>query len=83
MTTALRASTPQFRTALIRKLKNIAPDFEAEFLEAERGIAFIMKDRRGRVRSKRVSIYRNNGNALERRWIEGRLKMAGFPIPNR
>jgi hypothetical protein len=80
MAGALRVSTPQFRTALIRKLKNIAPGYAPEFLEAERGVAFRMKDRHGRARSRRVSIYRNNGHVLERANLEARLKSAGFPV---
>jgi hypothetical protein len=79
MTNPLRVSAPQFRTALIRKLRNIAPAYEPEFLDADRGIAFRMKDKRGRARSLRISIYRNSGHVLERANLERLLASAGFP----
>ena len=41
------------------------------------------KDGRGRVRSRPVSIYRNKGDALERRKLEALLHAAGFPSPSR
>jgi hypothetical protein len=75
----ITVSTPQFRTALIRKLKNIAPDYHTEFLERERGIGFRMTDRLGRIRSKPMTIYRNDGRALERKRLEALLQAAGFP----
>jgi hypothetical protein len=79
MPSTLSVSTPQFRTALLRKLKNIAPTYTPEFVEAEQGIAFRMKDRQGRVRSLTVTIYRNSGDTLHRTRLEARLRSAGFP----
>jgi hypothetical protein len=71
-------TTPQFRTALIRKLKNIAPEHEIQFLEAERGIAFRLLDREGRVQSLPITMHRNNGHALERARLEILLLGARF-----
>jgi hypothetical protein len=76
---ALKVSTPQFRTALVRKLRNIAPGYQPEFIEQERGLCFRMTDRLGRTRSKRMTINRNNGRVLERKSLEAMLKAAGFP----
>jgi len=75
----LRASTPQFRTALIRKLRNLYPGYEPDFMPADRGVAFRMKDKNGRLCSSTIGIVRNNGDTLQRRWLEARLKSAGFP----
>jgi hypothetical protein len=78
-TAALRVSTPQFRTALIRKLKNIAPDYRPQFIEQNRGLCFRMTDGSGRNCSKLVTINRNNGRVLERKSLEAMLQAAGFP----
>jgi hypothetical protein len=70
-----KPSSPQFRTALIRKLKNIAPDFHPEFVETVYGVSFRMIDKNGRARSDIVTISRNpTGSTLARY-----LRSAGFP----
>jgi len=76
---SIRVSTPQFRTALVRKLRNIAPGYQPEFVEQERGLCFRMIDRSGRIRSKLMTINRNSGRVLERTCLEAMLKAAGFP----
>jgi hypothetical protein len=81
MPTHLRVSTPQFRTALIRKLKNLHPGFQVEFVEVNRGVAFLLRDKRGRARSTVINIYRNSGDALERAKLEALLEAAGFRSP--
>jgi hypothetical protein len=78
MRSVLRVTTPQFRTTLIRKLKNIAPDHAVEFLEVERGISFRLVDRQGRARTLPITMHRNNGHALERAKLETLLIGAGF-----
>lgn len=80
MTKRLSAETPQFRTGVIRRLKNIAPDFSVEFVTGKSGVAFRLKDEAGRYRSKVVTVYRYaNGHALDRSRLESLLKRAGFP----
>jgi hypothetical protein len=79
VTIAFPVSTPQFRTALIRKLANLAPGFAPRFEPAPRGIAFRMFDARGRARSEIVVIYRNDGTVLQRMKLLALLDRAGFP----
>jgi len=72
--------TPQFRSGLVRRLKNMAPGYTVEFVETNRGLAFRMKDQRGRYRSEVVRVYRNHdGHALDRSLLERLLERAGFP----
>lgn len=75
----LGVSTPQFRRTLVRKLKNLAPGFDVEFLEAERAIAFQIKDAKNRVRSSVIRIYRNTRNSLTGASLKMLLHRAGFP----
>ena len=79
MSRGLKISTPQFRSALIRKLKNIAPGFRPEFLETSRGISFHMLDDAGRSRSKPVTIFRNRSDVLHKETLLSALRSAGFP----
>ncbi|MEL7259094.1 MAG: hypothetical protein AAFN80_14815 [Pseudomonadota bacterium] len=71
-------SSPQFRTALIRKLKNLFPNYQPEFLEAKQGVSFVMKDNRGRTCSRPVQIYRNTGNCLQTEKLKQQLTGAQF-----
>ena len=76
----LSSETPQFRTAVVRRLKNIAPDYEVEFVQTKRGVAFRLKDKAGRYRSMIVTVYRSRtGHALDRSKLDALLKAAGFP----
>lgn len=62
-----RINTPQFRTELIRRLKNMFPDCRPEFLEGvERGLAFRLKDKRGNYCSGIVRFYRYRRDLLTR-----------------
>jgi hypothetical protein len=80
MSKVLRPETPQFRTGLVRRLKNMAPSYSVEFVEAKSGLAFRTKDRTGRYRSRIVTVHRNrDGHALDRSQLEWLLKAAGFP----
>lgn len=72
--------SPQFRTGLVRRLKNMLPDYSVEFVDSRSGIAFRLKDRAGRYRSGIVTVHRNSdGHALDRSHLERLLKGAGFP----
>lgn len=72
-------STPQFRTALIRALKNIAPEYDVETLTSQRGFGFRLIDKTRRYRSEVVRIYRNRGHALDHSNLERLLRAGGFP----
>ena len=74
-----KPGNPQFRTALIRKLKNVAPDYDIQFVETASGVAFRMIDSAGRYRSKIVKIGARTNHGLEKSYLESRLKSAGFP----
>lgn len=74
------SKTPQFKTAVVRKLKNIAPGYEVEFIDSSRGVAFRLKDAKGRYRSRIVALRSNkDGHALDRSELVGLLEAAGFP----
>lgn len=76
----LSNETPQFRTGLVRRLKNMAPEYSVEFVDSKRGVAFRMKDGRGRYRSEIVQVHSNrDGHALDRSSLERLLEGAGFP----
>jgi hypothetical protein len=65
--TLAEVTTPQFRTLLVRKFKNILPNVQVEFVDGcERGIGFWLRDRRGRIHSKAIRIYRNHRDTLSR-----------------
>jgi len=72
-------TTPQFRTALIRKLKNIEPEYEVEFFKTDNGIAFRLLDKSGRYRSKIINIGSRVSDGLEKSYLERQLRFAGFP----
>jgi hypothetical protein len=64
----------------MRRLRNIAPDFSVEFVASKGGVAFRLKDKAGRYRSRIVNVYRKkSGHALDRSHLEWLLKRAGFP----
>jgi hypothetical protein len=79
MTKSIDPSTPQFRTSLSHKIKNIEPDYDVEILDSKRGFAFRMIDSAGRHRSEIINIYVNNGHALDRSKLEWLLRPAEFP----
>lgn len=62
-----RIRTPQFRTELIRRLKNLFPGWEPEFLEVDGdGLSFRMKDERGRYYGEVVYFRRYREGLLRR-----------------
>jgi len=80
MPSAVPVSSPQFRTQLLRKLKNLVPGHKVEFVEAVRsGIAFRLKDDRGRFRSNIVRIHRNAVHTLEATSLRRSICGAGVP----
>ena len=73
-------TSPQFRSQLIRKLRNVIPDCTPEFVEGlERGIGFRLKDRYGRLRSNVVRIYRNGPGVLTETNLVRAVWAAGRP----
>ena len=79
MGTVARIKTPQFQTDLVRKLRNLFPDCETEFQQADRGITFRLRDRQGRYRSNRVSVYRYHERVLDRANLKRAIRQAGSP----
>jgi hypothetical protein len=80
MKEGVSVTSPQFKTMLLRKLKNIAPTCEVEFVEGlDKGIGFLLKDPQGRYRSKVVRIYRHNPGTLEKKELIDAIKKEGMP----
>jgi hypothetical protein len=76
----LPVSSPQFRVSLIRKLGNMVPACEVEFVDDVRpGIAFRLLDARGRYRSNLVRIHRNFAHTLESLSLARAIRGAGIP----
>lgn len=72
--------TPQLRTVVLRRLKNLAPDCDVEFIDSLSGISFRLKDREGAYRSKIVNLYTgSNAHALDRARLRLLLRRADFP----
>ena len=74
----LSPETPQFRTALIRKLKNLIPHYKPEFINTDTGICFVIMDLDGNICSKPITISRNSGDALQTRSLFQAFKRGGF-----
>jgi hypothetical protein len=54
-----RVETQQFRTQLIRELRNLFPEYDPEFIEEmHEGIGFRLKDKKGQYRSEIVLLLR-------------------------
>jgi len=65
---------------LLRKLKNIVPSCEVEFINGlERGIGFQLKDSKGRYRTNIVRIYRYHEDTLTRDRLVRAIVNAGVP----
>lgn len=75
---ARRPATPQFRTALLRRIKNVAPGYDVEFFEDSYGIAFRLKDAAGAYRCRLIRISERD-HSLDRSHLQALLKRAGFP----
>ena len=78
----LSPETPQFKTALIRKLNNLIPDYKAEFLNTDSGICFVIKDFDGNICSNPITISRNTGDALQAASLFRAFKRGNFRSPS-
>lgn len=73
-------TTHQFKTELIRKLKNIAPTCEVEFIDnLKTGIGFRLKDTQHRYRSNIVRFSRYREDLLGKDSLVSAIKNAGVP----
>jgi hypothetical protein len=79
MSKSFRPGTPQFQTALLRKLKNLQPGFDVEFVNSQNGTTFRLRDAQGRARSGLITINARQTNALELARLQAMLARAGFP----
>ena len=71
-------STPQFRTALLRTLKNDFPSCEPRIEAVQRGrVAFQLFDADGNARSQLVTINRRNADTLTRSNLSRLIHNAG------
>lgn len=71
-------ATPQFRTALLRTLKNDFPSCEPHIQTAERErLAFQLFDADGNARSQLVTINRHTANTLTRSALSRMIQSAG------
>ena len=72
--------TPQFRTLLLRRLKNLFPSCTVQINYPARGVAFQLFDHDGHARSVVVNIYRGRvGTLLTKSDILRRLRLGGEP----
>jgi hypothetical protein len=62
----LPVTTPQFKLQLVRKLTNLFPNCSVEFLDAERGLRFRLKDAHGRYYSDVAQLHRHTDGVLTR-----------------
>jgi hypothetical protein len=80
MSSLLPITSPQFRVRLIRKLANLVPECIVEFEVSDRpGVAFRLKDKRGRYRSNLVHFHRNFPRLLEASQLVQAIRGMGIP----
>ena len=72
----MKPGTQQFRTALMRKLKNLAPDYQVEFFDKDNRTIFRMTDNQGRARSEKISYNVGYSGKIEKKELEWKLKQA-------
>ena len=71
-------ATPQFRTALLRALKNDFPSCQPRIQAADRGrLAFQLFDAAGQARSQLVTVNRRTANTLTRSALTRLIQNAG------
>ena len=71
-----RVETQQFRTQLIRKLKNLFPEYTPEFIEElHEGIGFRLKDKKGQYRSEIVHFHRYHKDVLTKQFLLRAIKI--------
>ncbi|HYG30126.1 MAG TPA: hypothetical protein VD887_07925 [Allosphingosinicella sp.] len=68
--------TPQFRTLLLRRLKNMFPDRSVRIEDARHGITFQLFDGAGRPATKRISVYGAHAYELRKRTLAWRVGAA-------
>ena len=73
-------SSPQFRTQLIRKFRNLVPSCTLEFVDGvSPGLGFRLRDKQGRLRSNIIRIYRNGPGVLSSEHLINAARNAGIP----
>jgi len=76
-----KITTPQFKTELIRKIKNIYPEYEVIFSkDIEKGIGFKLKNKNSSSVSETVKIYRYHENILNKDWLIHSIKFTGSKL---
>ncbi|HEX8366520.1 MAG TPA: hypothetical protein VF603_14660 [Allosphingosinicella sp.] len=70
------AKTPQFRTLLLRRLKNMFPNRSVRIADARHGITFQLFDGAGRPATKRISVYGAHAGGLRKRTLAWRVGAA-------
>ena len=70
----------QFKTELLRKLKNIVPSCQAEISDdSKTSISFVLRDKKGSLRSNVIKIYRFHPGVLTTKRLFGRIFCSGEP----
>lgn len=71
-----KATAPQFRTLLLRRLKNVFPSCEANIRDVQGGLAFELFDSEGRARTASVNMY---GGDPTKAFLKRAVRNAGEP----
>lgn len=79
MTKHVDITTHQFKLALVRKLKNLVPDCEVEWIECDSGLGFVLVDGRGRRRSNLIRFHRYSDDLLTKHRLTLAIIRAGMP----
>ncbi len=80
MNSKIRVNTHQYKTLLVRKFKNVFPDYELEIEDNEKGgISYRLKDNVGNYRSNTIHLYREANKNIETTEIIRHIKNAGKP----
>ena len=69
-----KLKTPQFKTALIRKIGNLYPNTEITFTERKKGIGFFLTENRSNLKSSVVEINRYHEGILKKDWLTKHIK---------
>lgn len=75
-----RVKTPQFRTLLLRRLKNMFPDCTARIEDAPLGITYQLFDDQGRPQTKRINIHRSHPAALTKRTLARAVRASSLSM---
>ena len=72
--------TPQFRTMLVRKLGNIFPSCDVEWVDTKgKGVKFRLRDKTGQHRSNVVTIHRVRDDVLTASNLMAAVRCQGNP----